>query len=146
MYRTTVEQRWRVIGERLNQLVNALIRAASHANVCSGMRINDSVACASNDCKLDFVDNKENLYIQKYVDEIFVPTKQQGKHLALYEPPYQWCRNSTSKCRAASPGCAQDFAGGVSGARSSPRNEPVRRRLVAVINARGGPTRYGKTR
>ena len=66
MCRATMEQRWRVIGERFNQLVNALIRAATayHAKVCSGARISDSVECVSNDCKLDLVDNKENLYPQ----------------------------------------------------------------------------------
>ena len=44
--------------------------------------------------------------------------------MALYEPPYQCCRGSTSKCRAASLGCAQGFVGGISVVRSSPRNEP----------------------
>ena len=58
MYRTAVEEKWRVIEERFNQLVNALFRAASHANVCSGARISDSVGCVSNDGKLDLVDNK----------------------------------------------------------------------------------------
>ena len=123
MCRTTGEQRWRVIGELFNQLVNALIRAASHANVCSGALISASAECVSNDCKLDLVDNEDNLYAQQYVDEIVFPPKHQGKYLALYEQLYQCCRSSTSKCRSASLGCAQVFAGGVSGARSSPRNE-----------------------
>ena len=103
--------------------MNALIRAASHANVCSGTDISDSVGCVPNDCNMDLVDNWENLYAQQYVDEIFVPTKHHGKHLALYEQPHQCCRSSTSKRRAASLSCAQGFAGGISGALSSPRDE-----------------------
>ena len=63
---TTVELRWRVIGEEFDELVNASVRAASHANVRSGARISDSVGWVSNDCKLDLVDNKENLYAQQY--------------------------------------------------------------------------------
>ena len=39
----------------LNQLVNALIRVASHANVCNGTGISDSVGCVSNDCNMDLV-------------------------------------------------------------------------------------------
>ena len=73
MCRSTVGQRRRVIGESFNQQVNALIRAASHANVCSGALIG-SVGCVSNHCKLDLVDTKENLHAQQYVDEIFVPS------------------------------------------------------------------------
>ena len=131
-------QLWKVqsTDERLNQ------GWISCQPVCSGARISDNVACVSSDCKLDLVDNKENLYTQQSVDEIFVPPKHRGKLLALYELPYQCCRSSTSKCRAALLGCAQGFAGGV----SSPRSEHVRRRLVAAINARGGPTRYWKAR
>ena len=73
MCRTTVEQRWRVIRESFNQLVNSVIRTASYANVCSGARI-DNIGCVSNDCKLDHVDIQEDLYAQQYVDEIFVPS------------------------------------------------------------------------
>ena len=111
---TTVEQRWRVIGEEFNELVNALIRAASHANVCSGARIGDSVGCVSNDCKLDLVYNRENLYA-KYSSRWNITEN-------IWQP-YQCWRSSTSKCRTASLGCAQGFAGGVSGVRSSLRNE-----------------------
>ena len=57
MCRATEEQIWWVISERFNQLVNALTSAASHANVCSGTGINDSVGCVSNDCNMDLVDN-----------------------------------------------------------------------------------------
>ena len=64
MSRTTMEQRWRVIGECFNQLVNALIRAASPANVCSAAYTSDSVECVSNDCELDFFGLKENLYAE----------------------------------------------------------------------------------
>ena len=62
MYRTTMEQPWRVIDERFNQLVNALIRVASHVNDCSGARISASVGCVSNDYKLNLVNFKDNLY------------------------------------------------------------------------------------
>ena len=67
-----------------------------------------------------------NLYAQQYVDEIFVPTKHHGKHLALYEPPIN--------AAAVLPRHAEQFRWavhkvlqvvGISGARSSPRNEPL---------------------
>ena len=80
----------------------ALIRGISHANVCSGARISDSVRCVSNDCKLDLVGNKENLYAEQYVDEIFVPPKHHGKRLALYEPPYQCCKALCAAQRSCS--------------------------------------------
>ena len=73
MCRAPLEHTRRVIGEGFNQLVSALIRAASHVNVCSGARISASVGCVSNDCKLNFVDFKGNLYALQYVDEIFTP-------------------------------------------------------------------------
>ena len=73
MCRSTVGQRWPAISERYNQLVNALIKAASHANVCGRARISGNVVCVSNDCKLDLVDIKENLYAKKYVDETVIP-------------------------------------------------------------------------
>ena len=69
---TTVEEKLRAIGERLTQLVNALIRAASHVSVFSGVRI-DSVGCVSKDCKADLVDIKKNLYAQQYVDAYVPP-------------------------------------------------------------------------
>ena len=50
---------------------------------------------------------------EHYVVEIFVPPNHNGKHLALYEPLYQCCRSSTSKCLAASLGCVLGFAGEV---------------------------------
>ena len=53
-----------------------------------GAPISDIVGCVSNDCKLDLVDNEDNLYAEQYVDEIVVPPKHHGKHVALYEPPY----------------------------------------------------------
>ena len=145
MCRATVEQIWWVIGERFNQLVNALIRAASHVNVCSGTGINDNVGCVSKDCNMDLVDNKENLYAQKYVDEIFVPTKHHGKHLALSEPPYQCCRSSTLKCPQLRLAVHKALQAGYQ-ARVRRLVTVFRRRLVAVINARGGPTRYWKIR
>ena len=101
MCRPTVEQRWGVNGEEFNKLVNGLISAASHANVFIGLRIRDSVGCVSNDCQLDFVDNKTILYAQQYLDEMIVHPKHHGKYVALYEWQYQCCRSSISKCRAA---------------------------------------------
>ena len=72
MCRTTVEQRLRAIGERFTQLVNALIRVASHVSVCSGTRF-DSVWCVPNDYKLYLVDIKKNLYTQQYVNAYVPP-------------------------------------------------------------------------
>ena len=62
MCRSTAGQRWRVIGERFNQMVNALIMAAYHANLCGVVRISDNIGRISGDRKLDLVDNKENLH------------------------------------------------------------------------------------
>ena len=146
MCRTTVEQIWWVIGERFNLLVNALFRAASHANVCSGTGISGSVGCVSNDCNMDFVDNKDNLYAQQYEDEIFVPTKHHGKHLALYEPPMismlpQFYLEMPSSFAGLCTWLCRRYQACVRRLVTS-----LRRRLVAVINARVGPPRYWKIR
>ena len=121
MCRTTVQQKWWVIGERFKSTGEYFNQGCISCQRC--------VWSAHWQCRWDASPTTANWTSCRHQGESLCSTicrrnirlaLPSRKALALFVPPYQCCRYSTSKCRTTPLGCAQSFASDVSGARSAP--------------------------
>ena len=130
-----------------NQLVNTLIRVASHANVVYGACIDSAGKMRLQQLQTGpLVDIKENLFARQYVDEIFVSLYHHGKHWPYLSRHINAAaillRNAEQLHWAVHRVLQAMYQVRVRRLVFESSTAILRRRIIAVIITRGGPTLY----